>query len=87
MDVLTWHWDILKKSLTREDTVARTLLSSTHQVRKLAVSLTTTRDNDDGIFNPFGYGIVCGKSLCEFCCLQESETCGTTYECDSDFTA
>ena len=85
-DVLRWHWNALKKTLAGEESVTGALLSSTSKVRQLAVSLTTTRDNDDGIYNPFGYGIVCGESLCQYCCLKESQTCGTTYECDSNFT-
>lgn len=45
-----------------------------------------TKTSDEGQYNPFGYGIACGESLCEHCCLVESETCGTHFECNSDFT-
>lgn len=51
------------------------------KVKQVATQVPT-RDHDDGIHNVYGYGIMCGESLCEHCCLVESGVCGTTFECN-----
>ena len=32
--------------------------------------------------NPYGYGIMCGPSLCEHCCITEWDICGTELDCN-----
>ena len=49
--------------------------------------LLSNNGEDPSIYNPYGYGIMCGPNLCEFCCIREQETCGSAIDCSEDFTA
>ena len=49
--------------------------------------LMSDNGEDPSIFNPYGYGIMCGPNLCEFCCIREHETCGAAIDCSEEFSA